>query len=467
MFMCDRTCDLFKVGNFNIKRCLLFLVCIMLLVACGENDPIESRNRHPRQQEESHSEQSGSVPAVAKEDVAAYFRFDMSRDINVALGLVEAQKETLQINGKMIKITEAVVKRKDYQKGSFVLYVTGTVNGSPFKNEFTFTGFVSKPDDYQMVNGAQAEWKANADYYANLDFDSFYRLHKVNMFTIENLGRLVDFYSINVGGEKYLFTLEDLEKTVLEDIKYEQNQLSFYLRYNNSRSKKRISLLFDKNKYYEGKVTVNTDFIKQKYMRGIYENPSLFNGHIFSYDESAYAVEISTTLKEKSDTGNMLTLHLSMYAKGNGGLLLAEFDKIFTGFKPLSELKNELIAYSTPDLHEFVKNKLKNSNYGDVKNKFSNSIDRWIQYVEFVIKDHDSLQWEKNKWSKNVLNGLFSSVKDIYLDNVRFELNSAQLKEIGGKRFLYIVFQMIGANDLVLTSDAILFNMSIHIPSSL
>ena len=91
MFMCDRTCDLFKVGNFNIKRCLLFLVCIMLLVACGENDPIESRNRHPRQQEESHSEQSGSVPAVAKEDVAAYFRFDMSRDINVALGLVEAQ----------------------------------------------------------------------------------------------------------------------------------------------------------------------------------------------------------------------------------------------------------------------------------------------------------------------------------------------------------------------------------------
>lgn len=132
MFMCDRTCDLFKVGNFNIKRCLLFLVCIMLLVACGENDPIESRNRHPRQQEESHSEQSGSVPAVAKEDVAAYFRFDMSRDINVALGLVEAQKETLQINGKMIKITEAVVKRKDYQKGSFVLYVTGTVNGSPF-----------------------------------------------------------------------------------------------------------------------------------------------------------------------------------------------------------------------------------------------------------------------------------------------------------------------------------------------
>lgn len=176
MFMCDRTCDLFKVGNFNIKRCLLFLVCIMLLVACGENDPIESRNRHPRQQEESHSEQSGSVPAVAKEDVAAYFRFDMSRDINVALGLVEAQKETLQINGKMIKITEAVVKRKDYQKGSFVLYVTGTVNGSPFKNEFTFTGFVSKPDDYQMVNGAQAEWKANADYYAKLDFDSFYRL---------------------------------------------------------------------------------------------------------------------------------------------------------------------------------------------------------------------------------------------------------------------------------------------------
>ena len=118
MFMCDRTCDLFKVGNFNIKRCLLFLVCIMLLVACGENDPIESRNRHPRQQEESHSEQSGSVPAVAKEDVAAYFRFDMSRDINVALGLVEAQKETLQINGKMIKDGISFKKLKLVEKST-------------------------------------------------------------------------------------------------------------------------------------------------------------------------------------------------------------------------------------------------------------------------------------------------------------------------------------------------------------
>ena len=48
---------------------------------------------------------------------------------------------------------------------------------------------------------------------------------------------------------------------------------------------------------------------------------------------------------------------------------------------------------------------------------------------------------KKNKWSKNVLNGLFSSVKDIYLDNVRFELNSAQLKEIGGKRFCILFFK--------------------------
>ena len=91
----------------------------------------------------------------------------------------------------------------------------------------------------------------------------------------------------------------------------------------------------------------------------------------FSYDESAYAVEISTTLKEKKrHRQHAYTTFKHVCKEGNGGLLLAEFDKIFTGFKPLSELKNELIAYSTPDLHEFVKNKLKNSNYGDVKNKF-------------------------------------------------------------------------------------------------
>ena len=44
------------------------------------------------------------------------------------------------------------------------------------------------------------------------------------------------------------------------------------------------------------------------------------------------------------------------------------------------------------------------------------------------------MEQERLEWS-------LSSVKDIYLDNVRFELNSAQLKEIGGKRFCILFFK--------------------------
>lgn len=404
------------------------------------------------------------------EDITAYFGFDRLKDVNVALALISEQKGARQINGKTINVTKAELKSKDEQAGSFVLLVVGKVAEKDFENEFAFDGFVKKPENYLMVKHAHAKWKEGVDYYAELDFDSFYRLKKIDAFTAENLSRMISFYSSNFNSTyMYPFTPEDIKKTIIENVQYAQNQLTFDLKYGgNSEAKKQISLSFDKNKYYERKIAINTDFVKGKYMRGIYENPSLFNGRIISYDQTKYAVTISEDQKYKDDRNNTLRLHLKVYSSSNGDLLLAEFDKTFTGFKPLKELKNDLEATLGDGLHEYMKNKFKNAPLGDVKNRIASSIGVWIQKVDFILKKSStSLEWKKNSWGKNVLDGLStSSMKDIYLDDVRFELISAKLSnDASNRKFLYITFQMTGANEVVF-SDAVTFDMAIHIPSN-
>ncbi len=460
--------------GIKMKKALLSAFICIILMACGKDDitefPQSTPAPAPEQPKESDSptEQPQSPATVTQEDIAAYFGFDKSKDVNVAAALTHTRKETQQINGKTISLADAEIKSKDEQGGSLVLHVAGKVNETSFDKEFTYSGFVKKPGDYQMANRAQVKWKEGINPYETFDFDGFYRLHKTDMFSTDNLERMMDFHSsATETGYMYPFTSEDIKKTTIDEVKYEgQGQISFSLKYNNIKSKSRFFLPFDKNKYYEGKITISTDFIKQSYMRGIYENPALFNGLLFSYDDETYAVVINENRKEKSDSDNTLTLHLSLRAKSNGDIPLAEFDKTFAGFKPLKELKNELKAHLTAVLHEFMKEKVKNSGDGDVTNRLSMSIEKWIRHVEFVDKkEQKTLVWEKNRWGKNVLSGLHTSMKDIYLDNVRFELTSAKLNEEEGRKFLHITFRMTGANELVLTDDAIEFKMSIHIPS--
>ncbi len=457
-----------------MKKTLLSAFICAVLIACGKDDPTDFPQPKPaptpEQSKESDSPTEQPVPAatVTQEEIAAYFGFETSKDVNVASTLVKARKEPMQINGKTISLTEAEVKSKDELGGSFVLHVVGKVNETPFEKEFTYNGFVKKPEDFQMANRVQVKWKDGINHYEIFDFDSFYRLHQTSMFSAENLERMMDFHSSTTDGSyMYPFTSEDIKKTTIEEVKYEERgQISFYLKYNNSKAKNRISLPFDKNKYYEGKITINTDFVESSYMRGIYENPALFNGRLFSYDDKTYAVVINESRKEKSDGDNTLTLHLSLRAKNNGDVQLAEFDKTFTGFKSLKELKSELKPHSTANLLVFMKDKVKNSGYGDVTNKLSMSIENWIRNVKFTTrKEQEELIWEKNEWSKNVLSGLHTSMKDIYLDGVKFELISAKLNDDNGRKTLHITFRMAGANELVLTDDAIDFNMTMHIPS--
>lgn len=455
-----------------MKKTLLSAFICAVLIACGKDDPTDfpqpTPAPTPEQSKESDSptEQPAPTATVTQEDIAAYFGFETSKDVNVASTLVKARKEPMQINGKTISLTEAEVKSKDELGGSFVLHVMGRVNETPFEKDFTYNGFVKKPEDFQMANRVQVKWKDGINHYEIFDFDSFYRLHQTNMFSAENLERMMDFHSSTTDGSyMYPFTSEDIKKTTIEEVKYEERgQISFYLKYNNSKAKNRIFLPFDKNKYYEGKITINTDFVQSSYMRGIYENPALFNGSLFSYDNETYAVIISER-KEKSDNDNTLTLHLSLRAKSNGDVQLAEFDKTFTGFKSLKELKRELQPYSTANLLDFMRDKVKNSGYGDVTNLLSMSIEKWIRDVRFTIKKgQEELTWEKNVWNKNVLSGLHTSTKDIYLDGVKFELVSAKLNN-DGLKILHITFRMVGGNELVLTDDAIDFNMTMHIPS--
>lgn len=251
-----------------------------------------------------------------------------------------------------------------------------------------------------MANRVQIKWKDGINHYEILDFDSFYRLHQTSMFSAENLERMMDFHSSTTDGNyMYPFTSEDIKKTTIEEVKYEERRQDFVLsQIPWHRAKNRISLPFDKNKYYEGKITINTDFVQSNYI-GVYMRILLCSTALCShYDDKTYAVVINESRKEKSDNDNTLTLLLSLRAKNNGDVQLAEFEKTFKGIQIAEGSEGELEPHSTAmtNLLVFMKDKVKNSGYGDVTNKLSMSIENWIRNVKFTTKkEQEELTWEK------------------------------------------------------------------------
>lgn len=449
-----------------MKNYLLLMMACFSLMACDKETPqgdkkIEKEIEVPQPKP---TPQPTPSQEVEKEDMVAYFKFDFSKDINVSLKALKTGTET--IGEKKIEVTQSVLVTKDERAGSFTLRIKGKIGTTDFEKEFSFDGFAKKPADYQMANRALVEWKQGVDYYTQLDFDSFYRLKETNALTAEKLASLVSFYSSEVDGTyMYPFTEEDIKHMVLSDFTYAQNTLSFVITYNKVRSKERVSLSFDKNEYYQRKVTINDQEVKKIYMRGVYENPALFNGRIISYDATRYAVIVNESAKNKSDHSNTLTLRFTLRANDGSENNLAEFEKTFIDFKPLKDLTKDLTPQSTASLVEYMQKRIKADKYGDVR-FFVSSIETWISMVRFSYQSRQELVWSKNQHSKNVLSGMTVGVTDLYLDDVRFELKSANASKKENGKHLELVFQLISANEVGLADEGIIFKLTMHIPSN-
>lgn len=171
-------------------------------------------------------------------------------------------------------------------------------------------------------------------------------------------------------------------------------------------------------------------------MRGVYEHIDMFLGDMISYDINVYEIDRNgETPKSKSDYSNTLNFDFNLRYQ-QGDVNLVKLTKEVEGFKPLSDLKEELEIYSSYELMEYMKSKLsKSNNESDVSKKIPDA-SLWIQKTQLSLKRNGGsqpLHWSKPH-SKDASSDIIigedtKSMLDVYFERPTFKLVSAVLKD--------------------------------------
>ncbi|WP_235819726.1 hypothetical protein [Flavobacterium davisii] len=228
------------------------------------------------------------------------------------------------------------------------------------------------------------EFKDNPEELTDLDLDTFYRLKKTDLFTVEYLSKWFDFYSKKQNSDKeYKFTSEDLKDIQIEKIYYSGLRIDMILEYKNKHS---FTLFFDfdQNKYYKKKITLNKDEIKKYYVSGVYENLGEFKDKLIN-TSSDFVLKISFPRVEQKN--NSIICTCSLLTKG--GEKLADFSHEITGFKPLSDFPKEFIVQTTDGLDRYMQDVLKDIPNGDVKEIVSPLRNKIIKNLQYGIIRED------------------------------------------------------------------------------
>lgn len=432
-----------------MRKILLTAAICAALVSCGKDDPtanLPTPGTTTGGIEPSTSESSKKTEGT-KEEVMNYFGLNTDLNVYQVAKMVSETKGEKQVNGNVMEVTGVTEVSRDEQEGKLTIRVDGRKNGEPFSKELSLDGFAKKPSDYFMASRATARWKEKSNYRTEFDFDALYRLKNTGKFTAQYLSKWVEFYSTSVGGnDLYIFTEEDINKTQISDIKFEPNvysagEITFVITYNGIEGNKghgingRLSLSFNKNEYYSRKVTLTPGFAGKYYMRGVYEYADAYYWNALEFDENAFVAEM-TGDKVKDDQDNSISVTISLTKSGSDEEI-ARFDKTITGFKPLSDLKNELILAQTSELSDEMSKRLKSAKDGDVLSIMQRyPISNWIKKTQMGVRRGNgvimlSCQNISSSNGNSIIdvwtpNSRRVTYLDIYLESPHFELKSAR-----------------------------------------
>lgn len=459
------------------KITILALACTCFM-ACSKNTPNDPElpkkeiTEEKKEKEEKKEDTPNDPPtppqtvSVTREDIAAYYAFDTTLPVYTALEKIKTTQGERTVNQKKVTVGQAEVKDSSEEKGSFTLSVTGKVGTSEFKQEFTFDGFLKKPETFHMANRAQVNWKKDINRYAELDFYQLIVKKNTAEFTAEKLSRIFDFYASSTDGQPYPFGPNDLKQTKLSDWSYSNGQLSVKFSYGSTTASKPLTLEFKSNEYYAHQVSLVAEFGKDKYMRGVAEYPQVFDGQAISYDVSRYAVK-STKVTHIDNSDNSFDLELQLTENDGQGDILATFTKRISGFKPLKDLKKEMTAASTGSLITKMQTYIKaNTPNGDITKYLTDRIDikAWINLVEFSItttQNHDPLTII---WDNKTLIERSGTAKDLRLENPIFELSTAKLDGDQWPKTLHLTIKLVEANSVYLGNDDVTMKFSVSVP---
>ncbi|MDO4695876.1 hypothetical protein [Porphyromonas sp.] len=396
------------------------------------------------------------------EDLAWYYGWDNGMTLDAVETLVNTVRGAKKIGDRTIEIKEAVLSERDAEEGTFTLDIRDAeVDGKKYSQTLRFTGFSVRPSDSVIGMRAYARWKvSDADLFKDFDLDPLYVYSDVSLYNTEYLSRFVSFFSSDMKGKKYTLTEEDLKYVKIEGVKYEPStqHLVFKIRYKGFSSTTPASLPLKLSQYYGHKVSVDEHFTSGKYMRGVYQYLSFYFGYLLKYDTDKYAAElVKDNNRDKEDNVNKISLAFTLTHKSTQKEL-AIINKEIKGFKPLSELQNDLALAPTYELNEYFRERLKGVSEGrDFTDRFKHNISVWIMKARFVYKDQDVDFVEGTPNVIALQNGVSQKEADLYLEDPRFELVSAVIRE--GK--LSVKVRMYAANDVAI--EGVTFDFVAHI----
>lgn len=451
-----------------MKKIILLAAVCVFFAACGGDDGLTPTPQKPPKQEETTE--------VKAADIVKYFGLDKQLNVYQAIEKAKADLGKKTVDGKEIEVKVVNEVKRDEQKGTFTLKVTGVVGNKPFGMEVDFSGFAQKPADQDMAMRAVAKWKDGVDYLAEFDFDTLFRLKKTDKFTVDYLSKLVDLTSSAADGSNhYTFTPDDWAKTTISDVRYVpgnsySGHVVFTITYNGIKGKTgnnaSPSLAIDKNAYYAKQFTVDTEAASKRYMRGVYKHLDAFYGSLIKYDKDKFAPIYEG--KQKNNSDNSIALTIKLTPKDGSETELAQFTLTLKGFKPLSDLNSEWAIVGKTEVNEFFGKKFRNTPDGDktaqVKalstklwiNLVQMSVKRGGGYVDLYPKEEKS---ENGNYNVTVWVPRSNELKDrdIYLEEPQIEVISAKKEGY----FLDINYKLTAVNETAV--DGVEKTVKVHL----
>ena len=315
---------------------------------------------------------------------------------------------------------------------------------------------VERPSDYILGSRLVVEWNKNVDYLAKLDLDEAIATGSAKSLSWEVLRPYLHLYSTHQDGRVYKLTNEDLNDISLSSIKYSsseytKDEITFIAKYKGISAQGKQVLTFSKQDYFSKRIKPNSEFIKTKFVSGIYRDLSPWGGNLFSYDQDKYGVLVTNEGKSVNHGRDELSLMANVVMRKYGNVETSKINFNLDGFKPLSSLKGKLVAIAQPDLRDYFKRNEKLRLNLDFLNA---NFKVWRKYLEFGIKQGER-SWSElrpKQYNPLILEGTNHGgvdLRDLYLESPVFEVVKAELV---GDDLIYTL-QFRGVNESVSFTD--------------
>ena len=410
---------------------IIYLVCAaQLLFACGKEEVRQEQVRKEESNEKKQNENKAEAPAKPNQP---------AEDPKSA----EPEKKENAEGGSAGEPKQSTPEKKENTESK----PTEQANPEPK---------VERPSDYILGNRLVVEWKKGVDYLAKLDLDEAIATSSAKSLSWEVLRPYLHLYSTHQDGRVYQLTNEDLNDISLSSIKYssseyDKDEITFVAKYKGVSAQSRQALTFSKQDYFSKRIKPNSEFIKTKFVAGVYRNLALWGGNLFSYDESKYGVQVTDEGKSVSHSRDELSLMAKIILKKYSNVVTSKISFTLDGFKPLSSLKGKLVAIAQPDLSDYFKR------YEKVRfdlNFLNKNFRAWRKHLEFGIKQGER-SWSEllpKRDNSLILEGTNRGgvdLRDLYLESPVFEVVKAELV---GDDLIYTL-QFRGVNESVSFTD--------------